>query len=484
MTNVKASRVFVLTIFPLLLPAASAEARSCIGYPSPAAAFKGATAVFVGRVTRTTPEKRENNWAAGQTVFALVEEAFKGVRAGDEIALRQSEGGYSQKFDAGGRFLFYTSYDKKTKTWEILGCNRSTELDGAADDLLFLRALPLSAERNRVSGMLLHYEDGPDNRFSLVGRVAGAKVRIKGRDKTYEVTTDADGAYEIYDLPPGTYTIEPELNFGLSVSFPMQFGPGGEGSGVTVKLSEKTSAGADFILTSDNTISGRVLGPGGVRLPNVCVDLLAEGESEARGGRRVFDCTDAEGRYKLKEIPPGRYLIVANGDGAMSGGEPFPPAFYPGTFERERASLVTVGHGESRADYDVAVPKLLPTVTLGGVLLYSDGHAAAGEAVVFSVNSAAGRYETTSTLTDEAGRFSLTVIEGVPGKFQASLRVYEGKFEKTCPAIKRLIEESADNSGAVRVETQPVAVEADGDSRELRLVFPIPFCPPKKKENK
>jgi len=476
--NVKAIRVFALTTVTLLLSAASVEACSCGGYPSPAEAFNSATAVFVGRVVRAAPEKREEAYYAGQTVVALVEEAFKGARAGREVVFKQPSHNCAPKFDAGSRVLFYADYDAKTKTWEVPGCNRGSDLEDAGDDLLFLRALPLSAERNRVSGVLSHYEDGPDKGFSLVGHVAGAKVRVRGKDKTYEATTDANGVYELYDLPPGAYTIEPELPFGLKVRFPMRFGPAGEGPGVTVRLAEKTSAGADFILSSDNSVGGRVLGPGGVPMPDVCVELLAA-SSKGEGGTpgRVFDCTDAEGRYRLEEVPPGRYLIAANDDGRLSGSEPFPQTFYPGTFEREKASVVTVGRGESRSDYDVAVPSLHPTVTAGGVLQYSDGHPAADVTVTFEAARAGDGHEPTAyARTDDAGRFTLTLLKGVPGRLYADLRLYEGMFEQTCPEMKKLFE----NTNDITLATSPVTFEADRDVHDVRLVIPAPFCPLKK----
>lgn len=248
-------RALIFAVALLPLAAARAEACSCFGYPSPADAYAGAVAVFVGSVVRATPDTAEKAESVVQTVVARVDEAFKGARVGEEITFRQPSHNCAPKFSAGQRRLFYASYDAKAKTWEVHGCGRGSDLEGAADDLLFLRALPLSAQRNRVSGMLKHYEDGPNREFTLVERVAGAKVRIKGKHKTYEVTTNADGVYELYDLPPGTYTIEPALPSGLKVQFPMQFGPGDENNGVvTIKLEKRTCAGADFIINSDNSL--------------------------------------------------------------------------------------------------------------------------------------------------------------------------------------------------------------------------------------
>lgn len=467
----------------LLLPAASAMACTCGGYPSPAEAFNSATAVFVGRVVRETSEP-DKSWDVAQTAVTLVEESFKGTRVGAEIVFTQPNNTCTPTFDAGARQLFYANYSKKTKTWTVYGCGRGSDLERAADDLLYLRALPLSAERNRVSGMLRHYEDGPENDFTLVGSLAGTKVRIKGKDKTYEVTTDSNGVYELYDLSPGKYTIEPELPFGFKVRFPMQFGPGGENPEVAVELKEKTCAGADFILSSDNAIGGRVFGPDGEPLPGICLELRAAGKAESFGGGRIFGCADDDGRYKLEGIPPGRYLVVANAWGKIRGSEPFPMTYYPGTFEKEKASVVTVGRGDIREGYDVTVPTLLPTVTLSGLLLYSDGRPAAGVSVFFKVSSPDPRYEGTAYApADEAGRFSLKVIKGVPGTLGADFGAYEGKFEKTCPAIKRLMEKEADSFGGVTVGAKPVAVSADGDTSDLRVVFPVPYCPLKKERN-
>lgn len=464
----------------LLLSAAAAEGCVC-GYESPAAAFKGATAVFVGRVVRTAEHDADKVSGAGQTAVTLVEEAFKGARAGDEIVFEQPNNTCTPTFDAGARHLFYANYVREKKTWMVYGCGRTSELDGAADDLLYLRALPLSAERNRVSGMLKHFEDGPEKGFKLVERLAGAKVRIKGKDKTYEVTTDSDGVYELYDLPPGKYTIEPELPFGLKVSFPVQFGPGGVSPEVTVELTEKTCAGANFIIGPDNVIGGRVFGPGGVPLSGACLELEAAGKVEPfDGGGRIFGCADAEGRYKLEEVPPGRYFVVANGWGRVTGSMPFPMTYYPGTFEKEKASVVTVGRGDSRADIDVTVPTLLPTVNVSGVVVFSDGRPAARLAVVFQLGTANDYESRESTLTDEAGRFSLRLLKGVPGNLRAEFDAYEGMFEKTCPTIRRLLEKDAGKRGRITVASPRLAFESERDADDLRLVFPVPYCPPKK----
>jgi hypothetical protein len=57
--------------------------------------------------------------------------------------------------------------------------------------------------------------------------MTAVKVRLIGEKETYETATNVDGVYEIYDLPPGRYTVEPETPKGWAIENPSAFGGGG-----------------------------------------------------------------------------------------------------------------------------------------------------------------------------------------------------------------------------------------------------------------
>ena len=59
------------------------------------------------------------------------------------------------------------------------------------------------------SSVLDEYERAP---VVVVARVASVEKAAK-----YETTTDENGVFEIYDLPPGNYRLEPELQTGLTI---------------------------------------------------------------------------------------------------------------------------------------------------------------------------------------------------------------------------------------------------------------------------
>lgn len=453
----------------------AARACSCAGTPTPRASFERAAAVFVGVVTKAEPDEKEDG---EQVVRVRVEEAFKGAATGEEIVLRQPGHNCAPKYKAGERALLYVHLHAETKTWEVYGCDRSGALEQTPDDLLYLRALPGSATRSRLSGVLHHYEDGPDQSFSLVRNVAGARVKIFGEKKTYEVVTDSNGVYELYDLPPGVYAIRPELPYGLKVRFPMPFGERAESEvdgAVAVQLGEGGMAGSDFILGSDNVISGRVLDPQGNPMRDVCLELLSAEKAAPEGvPGRIFDCTDEGGRYSLEDVPPGRYLIAANDKDRPTGREPFPRTFYPGVLDRARAGVVAVGATQERAEgYDISLPKLLPTVEVSGRLLYRDGRPVVGERVSFRQGGVLSGGD--GAMTDGEGRFAFRVLKGMAGTVGADVYVYEAKFATPCPDVSKILKEAEAN--AAYVETPPLRLAGDADATDLELFLPLSSCP-------
>jgi len=60
--------------------------------------------------------------------------------------------------------------------------------------------------------------------------------------------------------------------------------------------------------------------------------------------------TDTQGRYTLRNLPPGRYYIMAGAFGE--------PVYYPGIDNMERATAITLSPGSNSANLDFKIPKL------------------------------------------------------------------------------------------------------------------------------
>ncbi|HEX6046342.1 MAG TPA: prealbumin-like fold domain-containing protein [Pyrinomonadaceae bacterium] len=197
----------------ILLSPSLAFACSCGPTVTVLEEYNRVEAVMIVRVTGVEKAKGFgiNNIRSTKVV---VEKVYKGdLRTGDEFSLPQGGGADCiwtfAASDVGTRYLFYlNSLKDSSRHWIASTCGRSGEIKYEREDLLYLDKMDQVRGKTRVSG-----------KYSALGgapglEVANRKVRVVGQGKSYELTTDSDGVFEIYDLPPGDYRLEPEMPAG------------------------------------------------------------------------------------------------------------------------------------------------------------------------------------------------------------------------------------------------------------------------------
>jgi hypothetical protein len=185
----------------------------------------------------------------------------------------------------------------------------------------------------------------------------------------------------------------------------------------------------------------------------------------------LFDCADEQGRYELREIPPGDYFIVVNSDGKISSDEPFPTTYYPGVSDKERAIVLSIANSDRLEDVDIHIPSHETRNLIQGVLLYSDGRPVANEFVGFKPEAAPeGHSGEANTETDVEGRFSLNVLQGLKGRIFGFIYIYSGEYSN-CPELEKLRDR-----GVPVLETEPIHLEVTDDVQGIKLNFPVPYC--------
>jgi hypothetical protein len=449
----------------------------CAGWPSAKQAWEGSPVVFLGYVERADPNPDSLQSMIGeQTVSVRVDEPFKGVHAEQTLVLAQEGNDCSPKFKEGERALFYLHSGGSKDVWEAPGCHRTRSLEYAADDLLFLRALPASARKNRFSGEIDLYENSAAVGFRRSRPLPGIRVTLSSGNRTIETISNADGVYELYDLPPSKYSVAIEVPETMKIQFPIIFGAGVSRDRIRdlsskspqIDLGSASGVGVDFVLFFNNQMSGRVLGPEGKPMQDVCLDLEPASEQAGRNFH-VFDCTKSDGSYKMEDMSAGQYVIIANNRGRISASAPFPKLFYPGTTNREQAEVVTIGNGEHLKDLDMHVPALEKRVKISGRLQFIDGTPVSDQYVIFESRDP-GYTERASTTKD--GSFDLAIISGRPGELHGEMTVFQGEAAK-CPQFN-----SAIRPGALlgKLSTAPSVVSGDSDQREVVLVIPARSC--------
>jgi hypothetical protein len=468
-------------------------ACSCGGYPSVCDAYNSADAVFVGTVTKVINAKMKSSWVTtlpngkekrdiveGWKHHIKVEKTYKG-NPQSEIVLAAEDNSCSGKFEVGAKLLLYAYFDKEENTWGIGYCGRNSGIEGAQEDLLFLDGLPNTLNRTLISGELSRYEDTPEKGFERTQTFANSKLTISSKTKTYNLTTDQNGVYQIYDLPIDTYKITPEIPNGLKIRFPIYYGFGGflenilnESNSVMVDLKENRCVGASFLFNTNNKISGKVFDANGNPMKDVCLELVPMVKNPS-SYFRVFDCTEEDGRYVLDAMPSGKYQIVANGDGKISSSEPFPPLYYPNTFDKEKAMIITMGEGDFKENYDITIPSQSEIITVQGKLLFLDGKPVVDEFVEFASDiEAKGIERKSNAKTDSQGNFSVNVLKGQKGKIFGGMYVY-GQY-KNCPTIEGFSKNGKLKFDSFTIATPRIEINATKNVQNIVLTFPFLSC--------
>ena len=432
----------------------------CGALPSARDAWAGSDLVFIGVVDRAHPPKASQ---FAQTAWVTVRESFKGTPIGQQIVLKQAGNDCAPKFDAGSEVLLYLS-PLKPGFWVAPGCHRSRYLSEAADDLLFLRALPKSALANRLSGEVDLYEDSPGRGFHKVHAFANMHVTIASKTTSADVYTNADGVYEIYGLPPGTYTVSIDMPRGLKLQFPMITG-GGHGlvpKDTIVSLGSQTAVSVDFVLYENNKISGVLLTPQGKPIQSACLDLEPINPPNGRYGR-IFSCTKQDGSFTLKDMPSGRYVIVANKDGRISISEPFPTTYYPGLPAKAQAQVFDVVRGQSIESLEFRLPTMARQVAVRGRVQFSDGVPVPEAYLKHSSN------DPTFIRSDADGHFSIELLADKRGKLSAEIMATPSDLEN-CPEWRT----RGDSQLLVRLTSSLVPIS--GDQGEVLLIMPVRSC--------
>ena len=180
-------------------------------------------------------------------------------------------------------------------------------------------------------------------------------------------TTLPDGTMEVPGLAPGRYFVaasSPELLDAPS--------PGIGGLQRSVNLKPGAHEVIAFRFRRPAVIRGQVLSPTGRPVPGATVEVVTT-KSEFRG-RRVVEAglgssTDAEGRFRIEKLVPGRYLVRARLPASVDA--PLNFVYVPRTTMSSQATPVML---EAGADVAIGITALaVPAVAVGGRVVNANG---------------------------------------------------------------------------------------------------------------
>jgi hypothetical protein len=216
-------------------------------------------------------------------------------------------------------------------------------------------------------------------------RISAAEVRVNR-----SVNTDAEGRYEVAELPAGRYNIFVMRNGYVSLQFgqrrPFE-------SGRPLEVGEgQTAEKIDFALPRGGVIAGRIVDElgeplAGVRMQAMRHQYSPNGQKQlspagGMGGPFAITTNDL-GEFRLFGLMPGAYVVSATpaeagGMMVTPGGPPTPAdneghgiTYYPGTINADEAQAVTVGLSEEASASFSLVPSRMTRVS--GIIRNSQG---------------------------------------------------------------------------------------------------------------
>jgi hypothetical protein len=304
--------------------------------------------------------------------------------------------------------------------YTVGGCSPTRTVDEKDTDLAFLRSSTTTSPQVNgwIEGRAVQNFSWP-NRFAEFVAAADATLNATSALGDRRTTTvDADGAFKIGPVPPGSYAISvqsPVLRVGKLAQPRVEVPSGG-------------CAVANASFETKSTISGKVLGADARPAYRIRLEL---GELQAGGKVRViprtWSNTDQDGNFKISNAPMGQIVLAANLNGAPTAAMPFDPVYAPGTQDVSAARVLTIQPGQQMTDVSLRLPKSLSFGDLYVDVTWPDGSPALGGARAFAEQGGArADFEGAPNATNRvklrlalARKYEIRVdwIDAKPGKF-------------------------------------------------------------------
>lgn len=424
---------------------------SCaFGGGAPCQEFWRADAVFAGTVVASGTIKVEE---AGykfdkRLVHFTVDQPIRGMRTAEvDVVTGWGGGDCGYGFKIGQRYLVYAYRDEKDRRLSTSICSRTRLLSEADDDFAFIRSMPTSNANGSIFGII-----GKRNHEWKEGEqwykpVADAELTIEGEGRQYQAQSNSEGNFRVENVVPGKYLVKLKLPPGLIRNALVK----DEGATIVedeVEVAAHGCAEAGFYLESDTRVRGRVLDVKGN--PVAKMQLNMRGGTKENLNNFLYATTDEAGYFEFKIVPPGDYWLGYHLSSAPpQEGQPYPRTYLPGVPTKALATVITVKEGQLLSGLTLQLPAPLLQGTVDGLVVWSDGQPVKGASIYVSLNEDGDLTSLPSVMSDENGRFTLKLYEGLQYKVSA---YWKG---------------AGDKSAQTEYIEIPLALE-----RPLRLVLP------------
>ncbi len=239
--------------------------------------------------------------------------------------------------------------------------------------------------------------------------------------------TDADGRYELTQLPAGRYQLRARRGGYVEVAYgqrrPFE-------RGRPLELGENAVLqNIDFALPPGAVVTGRVVDETGEAVAHASVSLARRRYID--GARRLVaessGSTDDRGEFRIFGVPPGEYVIVARFAADMGAKDRvrYVPTYYPGTPVASEAQRVAVGRGQEVPGITIALARAAAATVRG--VVRSSSQASSSPFTFVSARDISGPHAYGEMATAvAAGDGSFAIAGLLPGTYLVQARSSSG----------------------------------------------------------
>jgi hypothetical protein len=418
----------VMVAFAVLICAESARACSCGSGGPPCQAYGNTAAVFIGTptaVVKTTVKSGEGTrqYDYPKRLFMFrVEEAFRGVDASEVQVMTGTGGGdCGYNFQIGERYLIYAGRDTNSEVYGTSICTRTRLVSDAREDLEYIRSLPQRAPGAVLSGEVRRYRRNLEtDQTEQLGPLSEIEIAVEGAGNIYRARSDKEGHYTLAGIVPGKYKVKALLPKEIGAYTTEQ----------ETVLNERGCSVVSFYVTDNGRITGRIVDAGGQPVPRILVDLIPASQAESERPHISYSSADDDGRFDLKFVPPGSYLLgirLYDLSGPNDTVASYPRTYYPGVAKASDAAVITVGENEAIEGKELRLLPRLVERTISGRVVLLDGRPAARASVIHYDVAYNPRPIGHAMTADDQGNFSFTGYEGIPYYVSAVISDADGR---------------------------------------------------------
>lgn len=239
--------------------------------------------------------------------------------------------------------------------------------------------------------------------------------------------TDAEGRYDLTQLPPGRYQLKATRGDYVEVAYG-QRRPFERGRPVELREGAVLQ-NIDFALPPGAVVTGRVVDEAGEAVARASVSLARRRyvDGERRLVAESGSSTDDRGQFRIFGVPPGDYMIIAKLDVIEFGSRDrvrYVPTYYPGTPLASEAQRISIGLGQELSGVTIALARVA-TASVGGVLR-SSGGGSPGLPTFVTARQIGGSSTDDIATAVAAGDGSFTLAGLLPGTYTVEARSTSG----------------------------------------------------------